>query len=192
MPHLGLTWRFGLQGLLKNSRGSVGQILAFSITLVAMVLSFTVRTDLINDWHKQLPANAPNHFALNIFPDQQQSFQQDLQQQQINGSQFYPVVRGRLVAINNTPVQQIVSKDSQGENATHRELSLTWTKDLPEDNKITAGSWWQDDANRAGFRRTEIGQKPENKAGRSVNLYRRQRAVYSDRMPASANFSGIP
>jgi putative ABC transport system permease protein len=144
LPHLGLTWRFGLQGLLKNSRGSVGQILAFCITLVAMVLSFTVRTDLINDWHKQLPANAPNHFALNIFPEQQQSFQQDLQQQQINGSQFYPVVRGRLVAINSTPVQQIVSKDSQGENATQRELSLTWTQELPEDNKITAGSWWQD------------------------------------------------
>jgi len=144
LPHLGLTWRFGLQGLLKNSRGSVGQILAFCITLVAMVLSFTVRTDLINDWHKQLPANAPNHFALNIFPEQQQSFQQDLQQQQINGSQFYPVVRGRLVAINSTPVQQIVSKDSQGESATHRELSLTWTQELPEDNKITAGNWWQD------------------------------------------------
>jgi len=144
LPHLGLTWRFGLQGLLKNIRGSVGQILAFSITLVAMVLSFTVRTDLIDDWHKQLPANAPNHFALNIFPDQQQNFQQDLQQQQISGSRFYPVVRGRLVAINNTPVQQIVSKDSQGESATHRELSLTWAKELPEDNKITAGSWWED------------------------------------------------
>lgn len=144
LPHLGLTWRFGLQGLLNNSRGSVGQILAFSITLVAMVLSFTVRTDLIDDWQKHLPANAPNHFALNIFPDQQQNFQQDLQQQHIDGSRFYPVIRGRLVAINNTPVQQIVSKDSQGESATHRELSLTWAKQLPEDNKITAGNWWQD------------------------------------------------
>lgn len=144
LPHLGLTWRFGLQGLLKNSGGSVGQILAFSLTLVAMVLSFTVRTDLIEDWQKQLPANAPNHFALNIFPEQQAGFQQDLQQQQIDGSRFYPVVRGRLVAINNTPVQQIVSKDSQGENATHRELSLTWSKELPEENNITAGSWWQD------------------------------------------------
>jgi putative ABC transport system permease protein len=144
MPHLGLTWRFGLHGLLKDTRSSIGQILAFSMTLVAMVLSFTVRTDLIDNWQKQLPENAPNHFALNIFPEQQQSFQRDLQQQQISGSRFYPVVRGRLVAINNTPVQQIVSKDSQGESATHRELSLTWANELPEDNKITAGNWWQD------------------------------------------------
>jgi len=52
------------------------------------------------------------------------------------------VVKGRLVEINHTPVQQIVSKDTQGENATHRELSLTWTIELPEENKIVAGNWW--------------------------------------------------
>ncbi len=143
LPYLSLSWRFGLKGLLINSRASVIQILAFSLTLVAMVLTFTVRTDLINDWQKQLPKNAPNHFALNIFPEQQQKFQLDLQQQKIAGSQFYPVIRGRLVAINTVPVQQIVSKDTQGESATHRELSLTWTQTLPEDNKITDGNWWQ-------------------------------------------------
>ncbi len=142
LPSMSLTWRFGLQGLLRNSSTSVSQILAFSITLVAMVLSFTVRTDLIDNWQKQLPDNAPNHFALNIFPDQKAAFQQELQQQNINGSQFYPVVKGRLVEINHIPVQQIVSKDTQGENATHRELSLTWTKELPEENKIVAGNWW--------------------------------------------------
>ncbi|MEI6066046.1 MAG: FtsX-like permease family protein [Methylococcaceae bacterium] len=142
LPSMSLTWRFGLQGLLKNSRASVSQILAFSITLVAMVLSFTVRTDLIDNWQKQLPDNAPNHFALNIFPSQQADFKRELQQQHINGSQFFPVVKGRLVEINNTPVQQIVSKDTQGENATHRELSLTWTQELPEENKIVAGNWW--------------------------------------------------
>ncbi len=142
LPSMSLTWRFGLQGLLKNSRASVSQILAFSLTLVAMVLSFTVRTDLIDNWQKQLPENAPNHFALNIFPDQQAAFKQELQQQHINGSQFFPVIKGRLVEINNTPVQKIVSKDTQGDNATHRELSLTWTQELPEENKIIAGNWW--------------------------------------------------
>jgi len=142
LPSMSLTWRFGLQGLLRNSLASVSQILAFSITLVAMVLSFTVRTDLIDNWQKQLPDNAPNHFALNIFPDQQAAFKQELQQQHINGSQFFPVIKGRLVEINNTPVQKIVSKDTQGENATHRELSLTWTQELPEENKLVAGNWW--------------------------------------------------
>lgn len=142
LPSMSLPWRFGLQGLIRNSRVSVSQILAFSMTFVAMILSFTVRTDLIDAWQKQLPENAPNHFALNIFPHQRADFQNELQNQLISGSHFFPVVRGRLVTINNTPVQEVVSKDSQGESATHRELSLTWSIELPEENKIVAGSWW--------------------------------------------------
>jgi putative ABC transport system permease protein len=143
LPYLSLSWRFGLQGLLRNSQTSASQILAFGITLTAMALSFTVRSDLIANWQKQLPEQAPNHFALNIFPEQQQAFQEDLQQAQIAGSRFYPVVRGRLVEINQEAVQQRVSKDSQGENATTRELSLTWTAELPEDNKIVDGETLQ-------------------------------------------------
>ena len=145
LPSMNLTWRFSFQGLLRNSSTTISQILAFGLTLAAMTLSFTVRTDLIDNWQQQLPDNAPNHFALNIFPEQQAAYKSDLQLNAIKGSQFYPVVRGRLVEINHLPVQQFVSKDSQGENATHRELSLTWTKELPEENKIVAGNWWSNE-----------------------------------------------
>jgi putative ABC transport system permease protein len=142
LSSVSLNWRFGLQGLLRNSRATVSQILAFTITLVAMTLSFTVRSDLIENWHKQLPEHAPNHFALNIFPEQLPGLQTEFKDNGIENSQFFPVIRGRLTEINNVPVQKIVSKDSQGESATHRELSLTWTEKLPEDNKIIAGTWW--------------------------------------------------
>jgi putative ABC transport system permease protein len=142
LPKLSLTWRFGLQGLIRQPQSSVSQILAFSITLVAMILSFTVRNDLLDNWQAQLPDKAPNHFAVNIFPDQKNAFEQDLQKKQIAASLFYQIVRGRLVEINGIGVKKIVSKDSQGERATHRDLSLTTSKMLPEGNKITSGHWW--------------------------------------------------
>jgi putative ABC transport system permease protein len=145
LPKLNLTWRFGLQALLRNPQATVSQVLAFSITLVAMMLSFTVRTDLLNDWKLQLPANAPNHFAMNIFPTQLNDFSKDLTQQNITGNKLYPVISGRLVSINKVAVQQIVSKESQGERATRRDLSLTWSATLPSDNKLVAGAWWNVD-----------------------------------------------
>lgn len=143
LPKVGLTWRFGLQGVLRNPSASITQILAFSITLLAMLLSFTVRNDLLSDWQKQLPDNAPNYFALNVFPNQVDAFDRQLSQNDIPAANFYPIVRGRLVGINGVPVQQIVTKDSQGERATHRDLSLTWGHELPSDNKTLAGSWEQ-------------------------------------------------
>lgn len=158
-----LAWRFALQGLLKNRLATISQLLAFSLTMSAMLLSFAVRSDLIEDWQSSLPNNAPNHFALNIFPEQQLGFQQALQQQHINGSAFYPIVRGRLVTINDTPVQQVVSKDSQGDNATHRDLSLTWSATLPEDNQILDGSWWVNE---------QAGQVSiEQKLAQSLNIH---------------------
>ena len=39
-------------------------------------------------------------------------------------------------------MQKRVSKDSQGDNAIHRDLSLTWTESLPNENKLQAGEWW--------------------------------------------------
>ncbi|OUR85572.1 ABC transporter permease [Cycloclasticus sp. 44_32_T64] len=141
LPHVGLGSRLGLQGVLREPKASVTQILAFSITLLAMLLSFTVRNDLLSDWQQQLPDEAPNYFAINIFPNQVASFEEQLKTHHIPAANFYPIVRGRLVGINGTPVQQIVSKDSQGERATHRDLSLTWGDTLPSDNKTLAGQW---------------------------------------------------
>ncbi|NOQ63713.1 MAG: FtsX-like permease family protein, partial [Methyloprofundus sp.] len=97
LAHVNLTWRFGLQGLSKNKHTNIVQILAFSMTLQAIILSFTVRSDLINDWQQQLPTKAPNHFALNVFAEQKEALNQQLAGQGITTNQMYPVVRGRLV-----------------------------------------------------------------------------------------------
>jgi len=143
LPRLPLSWRFGWQGILRQPRASIGQILAFGITWAAILLSLMIRNELIDSWREQLPAKAPNHFALNIFPDQLAHFKQSLQDKGIESSPFYPIVRGRLTHINQTPVQQFVTKGSQGDSATHRELSLTWSRELPAENLIETGSWWQ-------------------------------------------------
>jgi len=141
-PRLSLAGRFGLLGVVRKGRGSIGQILAFSITLAAMSLSFSVRNDVLEQWRQQLPEKAPNHFVLNIIPEQRDALQAELNASGIDASQMYPVIRGRLVAINGEAVQKRVSKDSRGEAATHRELSLTWTERLPDDNTLVRGQAW--------------------------------------------------
>nr|BFE90280.1 hypothetical protein GCM10020185_08160 [Pseudomonas brassicacearum subsp. brassicacearum] len=55
---------------------------------------------------------------------------------------LYPVVPGRLVSINGEPATEFVTKDSAGDRALQRDLSLTWAADLPTGNIVTAGTWW--------------------------------------------------
>jgi putative ABC transport system permease protein len=142
---VGVAWRFGLNNLWRRRRGSVNQILAFGLTLMAMAVVALVRTDLLATWQQQLPADAPNHFAINILPDQVAAFQEFMEEAGIATAQLYPMVRGRLVEINGTAVRQAVTKEARSDNALNRELNLTWTTELQEDNKILTGRWWQPD-----------------------------------------------
>nr|WP_298164290.1 FtsX-like permease family protein [uncultured Pseudomonas sp.] len=140
-----LPWRLGLGQLLRHPLAATGQILAFGLIILAMALIALLRGELLDTWQDQLPEQAPNHFALNVLPDDKDAFAARLVELSPHPAPLYPVVRGRLIEINGEPVRQFVSKDSQGERATRRDLSLTWSADLPADNKLLAGQWWNDE-----------------------------------------------
>jgi putative ABC transport system permease protein len=140
---VGVAWRFGLNNLWRRRRSSISQILAFSLTLMAMAVVALVRTDLLTTWQAQLPADVPNHFAINILPDQVEEFERFMDDAGVVTAQLYPMVRGRLVKINGTAVQKAVTKEESSDNALNRELNLTWTTELQEDNRMLTGRWWQ-------------------------------------------------
>ena len=138
-----LAWRLGLGQLLRHPLAAAGQALAFGLILMAMALVALLRGELLDNWQAQLPADAPNHFALNILPDDREPFARHLSRINASSAPLYPVVPGRLVAINQQPVRELVSKESTAERAVQRDLSLTWAAELPEGNALSAGRWWQ-------------------------------------------------
>ncbi|SFO83022.1 ABC transporter permease [Pseudomonas borbori] len=137
-----LHWRLGLGQLLRHPLAAAGQALAFGLILLAMALIALLRGELLDTWQDQLPEQAPNHFALNVLPADKDAFAARLAELSPHPAPLYPVVPGRLTLINGEPVRQIVSKESQGERAIRRDLSLTWAADLPEGNQLLAGDWW--------------------------------------------------
>lgn len=139
-----LPWRLGLGQLLRHPLAAAGQSLAFGLILLAMALIALLRGELLDTWQEQLPADAPNHFALNVLPAEREAFAARVAELSPHPAPLYPVVPGRLVMINDEPVRQIVSKDSRGERAVQRDLSLTWSQKLPADNHIVAGTWWSE------------------------------------------------
>ena len=145
LPYLKLSWRIGVRNLSRHAALNIGQVLAFSITLMAMVVILIVRTDLLETWKKQLSPTTPNHFALNIFPSEWQRFQALLRDNGIETAGFYPIVRGRLNEVNSINVRELVEKESKAERMINRDFSLTYSDALPQDNRIVQGKWWEGD-----------------------------------------------
>jgi putative ABC transport system permease protein len=138
----GVAWRYGLNNLWRRPWSGAGQILAFGLTLMAMALIALLRNDLLSTWQSQLPERAPNHFVVNVLPDEVSRFGDFLRRQNIESAQLYPLVRGRLSAVNGVPVEQVLAPGDDGGGALNRELNLTWSDTLQEDNAIVAGRWW--------------------------------------------------
>jgi putative ABC transport system permease protein len=141
-PGAGVAWRYGVNNLRRRSRTAVGQVLAFGLVLMAMALIALVRTDLLSTWKMQLPVNTPNQFAFNILPADVAPLQRFFARHDIAAQALYPMVRGRLVAIDDVPVAQAVNKEESNDESLRRELNLTWTDTVPPDNAVVDGAWW--------------------------------------------------
>ncbi|MBD8706632.1 ABC transporter permease [Pseudomonas sp. CFBP 13711] len=163
-----LPWRLGLGQLLRHPMAAAGQSLAFGLILLSMGLIALLRGELLDTWQNQLPKDAPNYFALNILPNDKDNFAERMGRLSTHSAPLYPMIPGRLMTINGEPVSKFVTKDSRGENATQRDLNLTWAATLPEGNSITAGQWWASDQPPADG--AVPGVSVETKLASSLNM----------------------
>jgi putative ABC transport system permease protein len=136
--------RLGLLGLRRRAWDTTLQAMALSLGLLALLLLTLVRDDLLASWRGQIPADAPNRFVINIQPDQVAPVGDLLRHAGVPDVALYPMVRGRLVAINERPVVPEHYAEDRARRLAEREFNLSSLAALPPDNLITAGQWWRE------------------------------------------------
>ena len=124
---------------------AVVQVSALSVGLLALVLLVLLRTDLISSWRKATPVNAPDRFVINLQPDQTQAFQNKLSQEGVKDYDWYPMIRGRLVAVNGKEVSPQDYTDERAKRLVDREFNLSARATQPEHNEVVKGQWQADE-----------------------------------------------
>jgi putative ABC transport system permease protein len=120
---------------------AVVQVSALSVGLLALVLLVLLRTDLISSWRKATPVNAPDRFVINVQPDQTQAFQDKLSQVGVKDYDWYPMIRGRLVAVNGRETSPQDYTDERAKRLVDREFNLSAHATQPEHNAVVKGQW---------------------------------------------------
>ena len=120
---------------------AVVQVSSLAVGLLALVLLVLLRTDLIASWRQATPANAPDRFVINIQPDQTADFRAMLAGAGVTHYDWYPMFRGRLVAVNGKPVSAADYPDERAQGLVEREFNLSHSLQAPKHNAITAGRW---------------------------------------------------
>ncbi len=125
---------------------AVLQVSALAVGLLALVLLVLLRTDLIGSWRKATPPDAPNRFVINLQPEQGDAFRAALKQAGVQRYDWYPMIRGRLVAINGRAVSADSFTDERASRLVDREFNLSHSAQAPAHNPVVAGRWVADEA----------------------------------------------
>lgn len=153
---VGVSWRYGVANIARRGSESVVQLVAFGLGLMVLLLLLVVRDDLLRDWRRSLPDDAPNQFLINISPDNTEALTQFFVKHGVAAPAMVPMLRARLQSINDTPVAQLHPTGERGRGFLEREANLTWSRELQDGNKLVAGTWWSD--NDGGGARVSVEQ----------------------------------
>ena len=138
----GSIWRVALAGLQRRGRANALQMVIFAMAIMLMLLLSVVRSSLIGQWQAQLPADAPNHFLLNLAPEERPVLEQFFTQHGVATETLYPMTRGRIFSVNAETLPEW--EEAEGEDAPRqREANFTWSDELPTGNVLVAGDWWE-------------------------------------------------
>lgn len=133
--------RLGLAALARRRGLSLVQATALSLGLCALLLLAVIAPSLLDGWRRELPADTPNWFALNLQDDQRKGFTDALAKMGATRSNMMPLAVGKLTAINGRAVDTLTFADPQARDAADQQLRLSWSSDLPPSNQVIAGAW---------------------------------------------------
>ena len=142
---VGVAWRYGLANVARRGRDSAVQVVAFGLGLTVLLLLTIVRTDLLDGWRQTLDENAPNHFMINIQPQERESVANIYRSAGIEPPEFMPLVRARMSTINGVSVKDREYPDPGGRWMANREANLSFAATLSSSNEILEGDWWPAD-----------------------------------------------
>ena len=143
--------RYGLANVSRRPATSIAQVSALGLGLMALLLLTFVRTDLLDRWQLSLSADAPNRFIINVQPEQLPPVQAFMASQGLDAPTLYPMIRGRLVALNGQPASGATvgndgdadaDADPMAQRRSEREFNLSSAAVLRDDNKVVAGTFW--------------------------------------------------
>ena len=134
--------RYGLANLRRHSRGNAVQVASLALGLTAVLLLTFTRNDLVDAWRRSAPPDAPNRFLLGVQPEQLAPVKQFFAGHGIQVPDLYPMVRGRVTAVNGRRVSEADYTDERARRLVEREFNLSFTEQPPAHNRIVAGRWF--------------------------------------------------
>lgn len=137
--------RMVIANLHRPGAATASVSISLGLGLAVLVAVALIDGNMRYQISERLPEEAPAFFFLDIQPDQVERFDEVVSAVPgTGGLQRQPVVRGRIVGIDGTPVSQVdIANDSKW--AVRGDRALTYESAMPKGTDLIEGDWWPAD-----------------------------------------------
>ncbi len=126
--------RQAVRGLFRRGGATQTIMVTLTVSLSIIFSIYLVEQNLDATYVRSYPADAPNLFFIDIQPDQREEFRK-LADRPLT---FYPVVRARVAAINDKPIDRRRERAKRRDNLA-RAFNLTYRQTLLPDERVVKG-----------------------------------------------------
>jgi putative ABC transport system permease protein len=134
--------RLIFSNLTRPGAPTVSVVLSLGLGLTLFAAIALVNANFALQVRKELPADAPAFFLLDLQPSQRRLLHDVLNKSgAVKRTEEMPMLRGFITKVNGIPVEKLAFK---GEDAwvLRGDRGLTFALHQPDKTKLTAGRWW--------------------------------------------------
>ncbi len=137
--------RLAISNIIRPGSPVRSVIIAFGLGLSVLVTVSLSEANLGRQIDSRLADDAPDWFFIDIQPHQIDEFEQTVATiDGISEMNKTPMLRGRVVRLDDVPVSQI-TPDEGSAWILRGDRALTWSATPPKGSEIVAGNWWNTD-----------------------------------------------
>ena len=163
--------RLALANLRRRLWPNAFQLITFSLALFLTLLLYFLRSELLDQWQQQVPEGAPNQFLVNLTEQNKVELEQLAAEHKLTLTGFYPMVNGRVLAVNGERFADEASKDKpEQRQGVGRELNLTWLSAIPDNNELISGQWFTADSKAEVSVESQLAERLALKLGDTLQF----------------------
>ena len=144
--------------LRRRKLGNSFQIFAFTVAIGLSLITFSASKNLLGSWQNSIPEDSPNNFAINITLEDKKNMEIFFAKNQVVPTPFFPVTNAT------------VERKEENKEIIDRNFNITWIDELPEQNGILEGEWFQEGITNGVSISDEISERYELKLGDEIIL----------------------
>ncbi len=143
LVHLGISSKIAIKNITQSKSITPITVMSLGLGMTLLLTLAFVGSNFKREIAKTIPDIAPDYFFLGI-----QNNQKDLFQKIINDTdkdsvvEIVPMVSAGLIKINGVDPNEYISKTNDSYWVIMNDRRVSWVNDIPKDNPITDGSWW--------------------------------------------------